>query len=61
MVAQNTVRTYGVNHVFRIESIEGIEGVVKFSFFGKIKYFTFYVRNMFWAVNLNNTKFHMHN
>ena len=50
MVAQNTVRTYGVIQTFRFA--EGIKRVVNFDFFSVLTYLTAYVRNMFWATNL---------
>ena len=54
MVAQNAVRTYEFNLVFRfVEYIYTyIERVVKSDYFSVKTYFTSNVRNMFWATIL---------
>ena len=59
MVAQNTVRTYGVNQVFRF--VKGIRLLRKYRqirLFSEKTYFTSNVRNMFWTTILY--KYHAH-
>ena len=54
MVAQNTVRTYGVNQVFRYVNakLHRKSRQIRFYFFLEKTYFTSYVRNMFRATIL---------
>ena len=53
MVAHFTMRTYGVNHDFRLLQAFGyIERVVESDIFFLITYFTSYLRNMFLATIL---------
>ena len=57
MVANFTMRRYGVNQVFQfMKAICYIERVAKSDFFSEKNNFTFYVRKMFWATIFN--KYH---
>ena len=54
MVAHFTMRTYVVNQAFRFYKAFGfIEDSSNPIFFSQKTYFASYVRNMFWATNLN--------
>ena len=50
MVAQNTVRTYGVNQGFRVVKVTSKES--SNPIFLEKTFFTLYVGNMFWATIL---------
>ena len=60
MVAQNTLRTYGVHQKIRL--VEGIwlhRNIRQILFFSEKTYLTSYVRNMFWATILYKYHYHM--